>query len=193
MNEDDPDQRLEYCKWFEDMVREDEEFAGKVIWSDVAQFKMNSTVNCHNCVDLAPVNPHVHGGKEVNLPGVNVQSGLSSRDERFYLQHGALPHYHRDVRAYLDNTLPGRWIGRRGAIEYPPWFPDLTPLDFYLWGTLKDEVYRQKPATLNTLQETIEVSCAAIKLDTLTAIVRSAVWRHQRCLAADGGHFEHVQ
>jgi hypothetical protein len=102
-----------------------------------------------------------------------------SGDERFYLQQdGAPPHYHRHVRAYLDDTLPGRWIGRRGAIEYPPRSPGLTPLDFYLWGTLKDEVYRQKPATLNALQETIEASCAAITPDTLTA--------------ADGGHFKHI-
>jgi hypothetical protein len=59
------------------------------------------------------------------------------------------------VRAYLDDTLPGRRIGRRGAIEYPPRSPDLTPLDFYLWGTLKDEVYQQRPATLNALRETM--------------------------------------
>jgi hypothetical protein len=57
---------------------------------------------------------------------------------------------------------------------------------------LKDEVYRQKPATLNALRETIEASHAAITPDTLTALVRSAVWRHGRCLAADGGHVEHI-
>jgi hypothetical protein len=63
--------------------------------------------------------------------------------ERFYLQQdGAPPHYHRNVRVYLDDTLPRRWIGRRGAIEYPLRSPFLTPLYFYLWGTLKDEVYR---------------------------------------------------
>jgi hypothetical protein len=39
--------------------------------------------------------------------------------ERFYLQQdGAPPHHHRHVRAYLDDTLPGRLIGRRGAIDY---------------------------------------------------------------------------
>jgi hypothetical protein len=96
----------------------------------------------------------------------------------FYLrQDGAPPHYHQHGRAYLDDTLPGRWIGRRGVIEYPPRPPDLRPLDLYLWGTLKDEVYPQKPATLNALRETITP-------DTLTA----AVGRHRRCLAADGSH-----
>jgi hypothetical protein len=107
-------------------------------------------------------------------------------------QDGAPPHYHQHVRTYLDDTLTGRWIGRRGVIEYPPRSPDLTPLHFYLWGTLKDEVYRQKPATLNALRETIEASCAAVTPDTLAAVVRSTVQRHRRCLAADGGHLEHI-
>jgi hypothetical protein len=49
-----------------------------------------------------------------------------------------------------------------------------------------------KPATLNTLRETIEESCAAITPETLTAVVRSAVQRHRHCLAGDGGHFEHI-
>jgi hypothetical protein len=64
------EQRL-YCEWFEGMVRKNGEFAGKVIWSDEAQFKMNGTVNRHNRVYWAPVNP------QVNLPGVNVWCGLS--------------------------------------------------------------------------------------------------------------------
>nr|CAI5831966.1 unnamed protein product [Callosobruchus analis] len=57
---------------------------------------------------------------------------------------GATQHYHRDVRAYLDQNLSGQWIGRRGPIEFPPRSPDLTPLDFFLWGTVKDEVYKHK-------------------------------------------------
>jgi hypothetical protein len=80
MKEDGQDWRLEYYKWFEDMVREDEEFAGKVIWSNEAHLKINSTVNRHNCMYWAPVYPHIHVGKEVNLPSVNVWCGLSSHD-----------------------------------------------------------------------------------------------------------------
>ncbi|PNF14075.1 hypothetical protein B7P43_G02154 [Cryptotermes secundus] len=151
---------------------------------------MNGTGNRHNCVYWAPVNPHIHVGNEANLQGVNVWCGLSSRGliGPFFFEGTVTG------QVYLDMlTLPGRWIGRRGAIEYRPRSPDLTPLDFYLWGTLKDEVYRQKPATLNALRETIEASCSAITSDTLTAVVRSAVRRHRRCLAADGGHFEHIQ
>jgi hypothetical protein len=73
MNEDNLDQRLQHCEWFEGSVREDEEFAGKVIWSEEVQFRMNVTVNSHNCVYWAPVNKHVHMGREMNQPGVNTQ------------------------------------------------------------------------------------------------------------------------
>jgi len=45
LNEDDPDQRVQYCEWFQNMVGEDEEFVGKMVWSDEAQFKLNGTVN----------------------------------------------------------------------------------------------------------------------------------------------------
>ena len=59
-------------------------------------------------------------------------------DEDFILQQdGAPPHYYGDVRAYLDENLPNRWIGRRGSIEFPPHSPDLTPLDFFYGDTSK--------------------------------------------------------
>jgi hypothetical protein len=59
-------------------------------------------------------------------------------------------------------------------------------------GSLKDDVYRRKPATLDDLRENIAMSCAAITLDTLQNIVHAAVRRLRQCLDADGGHFEHL-
>ena len=32
-----------------------------------------------------------------------------------FQQDGAPPHWHKDVRRYLDSTLPRRWIGRAAA------------------------------------------------------------------------------
>ena len=94
--------------------------------------------------------------------------------------------------AYLVENLLGQWIGRRGAVEFPPRSPDLTPLDFYLWGTLKDAVYHRKLATLAVLQEEIETTCTAIKVDTLINVAQAVVRRNQKCLDADGNHSEHL-
>ncbi|KAI8778364.1 Protein of unknown function DUF4817 [Biomphalaria glabrata] len=125
----------------------------------------------HNCVYWAEDNPRIRVQKAVNFPGVNVWCSLSARglitgetyltmlagllfpairalysnDDFYFQQDGAPPHYHRDVRAYLDHYVPGQWIGRRGPIEFSALSPDLSPLDFFLWGTVKDEVYKRKP------------------------------------------------
>jgi hypothetical protein len=62
-------------------------------------------------------------------------------------------YYHRDVRAYLDNSFPDWWIGRRGSVDYPPGSPDLTPPDLFLWGYLKDAVCSTKPVTFQEFRQ----------------------------------------
>jgi hypothetical protein len=59
--------------------------------------------------------------------------------------------------------------------------------------TLNDMVYLRQPATLAALREEIEMSCAAITVDTLVNVARSVVRRTQMCLDANGEHFEHFQ
>jgi hypothetical protein len=81
---------------------------------------------------------------------------LCGNEPFYFQQYDTPPHYHWDIRTYLNETLSGQWIGRRGSVEYPPCSPDLTVLDFYLWGPLKDVAYRRKPLTLETLWEEIE-------------------------------------
>jgi hypothetical protein len=71
----------------------------------------------------------------------------------WFQQDRAPPHYGVNVRRFLDNQLERRWIGRRGPMEWPPRSPDLTPLDFFLWGHLKNRVYINR---LNNLQDLME-------------------------------------
>ncbi|PSN41594.1 hypothetical protein C0J52_17612 [Blattella germanica] len=91
----------------------------------------------------------------------------------------------------MDN-LQGHWIGRRKHIEFPPRSPDLTPIDFYLWGTVKDEVYRRKPRTLEELRQEITAACAAIPIETLTWLWQPLIVPFL-CLATNGQHFEHLR
>jgi len=123
------------------------------------------------------------------LPAIRT---LYENSEVFYQQDGAPTHCHQDVRALLDDNLQGHWIGRRDTFEFPPRSPFLTPLDFYLWGNLKDVVYRKKPATLWDLRAEIRAACAAIPTNTLTEVVQSTGRRCNRCLAANGNHFEQL-
>jgi hypothetical protein len=77
-------------------------------------------------------------------------------EDFIFQQDGAPPHWHRDVRRFLNESLPQRWIGRVGkedlALQFwPPRSPDLTPCDFFLWGFVKEAVY--VPSLLTTLDD----------------------------------------
>jgi len=51
------------------------------------------------------------------------------------------------VRNFFSRHFPQKWIGRGaeqsgGLKDWPPRSPDLTPLDYFLWGYVKSECYK---------------------------------------------------
>ncbi|GBO05805.1 hypothetical protein AVEN_11406-1 [Araneus ventricosus] len=68
-----------------------------------------------------------------------------------FQQDGAPPHYGNIVREFLDTTSPKRWIARGAVMAWPPRSPDITPLDFYLWGYVKQHVYSERINGINHL------------------------------------------
>ena len=55
------------------------------------------------------------------------------------MQNGAPVHFANDIHKWLHDHLLDRWIGRRGAHEWPARSPDLTPCDLFLWGRLRSK------------------------------------------------------
>ena len=107
-----------------------------------------------------------------------------------FQQDGAPPHWSLEVRALLNKNFPGRWIGRDGPFRWAPRSPDLSSLDFYLWGFLKDRVYGRRPTSLRQLRTFIEEEVAAISRDNLSSSFQNFERRLQLCLREEGGHFE---
>ncbi|CAK1580733.1 unnamed protein product [Parnassius mnemosyne] len=72
----------------------------------------------------------------INEQLVDILNDLSLAEyRRTWFQHdGAPPHFVRFVRERLNELFDDRWIGRLGPHAWPPRSPDLTPLDFFLWG-----------------------------------------------------------
>lgn len=109
------------------------------------------------------------------------------RTGRKYLQHdGAPAHYSQKVRNWLDKKFPNRWIGRRGQIEWPPRSPDLTPPDFFLWGYLKQNVYRVRPSTIAELRDKISHVCNEVDTGMCQRACLSVLSRLSYCLAING-------
>lgn len=107
-------------------------------------------------------------------------------------QHDGCPsHYHRDVREFLNNEFAGRWIGRGGPTEWPARSPDLTPLDFYLWGRMKELVYFKQVPTKEVLMEIIDEASAQVRAELTVDVTKREVEKRVRmCIQMDGNHFE---
>jgi hypothetical protein len=72
---------------------------------------------------------------------------------------------------------------------------NLNPLDFCLWGWMKSEVYKQKVNTRDKLVAHIMNSAALLKQecqDDLRKATCTIVKRVEKCIAVDGGIFEHL-
>lgn len=112
---------------------------------------------------------------------------------RMWFQHdGAPPHAAVVVRNHLHATYPDKWIGRGGPIPWPARSPDLTPLDFFLWGHVKQLVYAQEPATPGHLRQLITEACRSVSPEMLQRARRSLQHRAQLCIDHGGRQFEQV-
>jgi hypothetical protein len=45
--------------------------------------------------------------------------------------------------------FPGCWVGHNGLIPWPPHSPDITPLDFFLWGYIQYIVFKTPVTSLD--------------------------------------------
>ena len=96
------------------------------------------------------------------------------------------------MRAYLDENMQSRWIGRRERVEFPPRSPDLTPMDFFLWRFLKHKVYSRKPETIAEMRVAIAEDCAQVPEEMLLDVCRSISSRYKKCIEQNGNQFEHL-
>jgi hypothetical protein len=73
---------------------------------------------------------------------------------------------------------------------WPPHSPDLTPCDFYLWGSLKDRVYKTNTHTLEELGHNIHREISTISGEELQRV--NMFRRYTECIRSGGQHFQHL-
>ena len=104
------------------------------------------------------------------------------------------PHYTRQVREYLNESFLNRWLGRGGPVAWPPRSPDITPLDYYLWGHMKTLVYETKVESRAALRDRIFAAAEHIRNypDNVASATQSLLMRAENCIATGGEHFEQL-
>ena len=115
---------------------------------------------------------------------------LAEVDGVIFQQDGAPPHWGLRVRESLDRQFPGKWIGRGGPIPWPARSPDVTPLDFFFWGYVKDRVYQTPIRDIEELKRKIVEVVATVNRNMLKNTWKELRRRLEFLQENDGIHYE---
>lgn len=152
------------------------------VWAGgfIGPFFHDQTVNGHRYLgmlenDVLPVLQNIEAFREGQM---------------WWQQDGAPPHWYRPARDFLDNHFPERWIGRSGPLAWPARSPDLTACDYWLWGHLKQLVYRRQPDSLEELKISIRAAFAEVTNDVRQRAIAEFDRRVRLCAEKNGDHIE---
>jgi hypothetical protein len=75
------------------------------------------------------------------LPGLLECTVFIVSGQMYFHHDGAESPYTQHVKQYLQKCFLDHWLGHGGLLAWPPRSPDLTLLNYYLWGHMKTFVY----------------------------------------------------
>jgi hypothetical protein len=78
------------------------------------------------------------------------------------------------------------------SVEYPPRSPDLTPVDFYLWGGLKNSVYQKAKNTAGPEAQNSNCLCCCSTNNPAISCL-SVEYYYRLCTGAGGGRSKHCE
>ena len=70
-----------------------------------------------------------------------------------------------------------RIISRKAEVVRPVRSCDLTPLDYHLWGIVKDKCYSNKSETIDALMDNIRKAICEILLHTIDNVLKNCIDR----------------
>ena len=92
----------------------------------------------------------------------------------------------------LDDLRPVSEDRRRADFVWPLRSCDLTPLDYYLYGAVKDKCYADKPEGIDALKDNIREAIGEIQLHTIDSVLKNLTDRVGYCMAIRGSHFNEI-
>lgn len=109
----------------------------------------------------------------------------------WFQQDGCPAHNTRDVQNLLRQEFNNNVISNKGPVSWPARSPDITPLDFYLWGYVKNEVYElDPPANVEELEYRVRDILSGINGNTIRRVTNLVFQKCQKCITVNGHHIE---
>ena len=87
-----------------------------------------------------------------------------------FQQKGATCHTAEAILDVMRPVFEDRIISRRADVVWLPRSCDLIPLDYYLWGAVKDKCYAKKPEIIDALKDNIREAIDAIQLQSIMCL-----------------------
>ena len=110
----------------------------------------------------------------------------------WFQQDGAPPHNARIITDYLNRQHGNNWIGNRDPVSWPARSPDLTPLDFCIWGYLKNKVYCTPYNSVEELELAVVQAIEEMPGQIVKDACMSLIYRCRTCINNNGAIFEHL-
>lgn len=118
---------------------------------------------------------------------------LAEMRNAWFQMDGAPAHNTYEVSNLLDTMFEDRWYGLRGPFSWPARSPDLSPLDFYLWGRIKTKVYASPVNSKDELRNRVTRAFAELDGEEIRRSTTNAVQKRiLKCLEVEGRNFENL-
>lgn len=101
------------------------------------------------------------------------------------MEHLLIQPYNRYLEEFYEDRLITMEI-------WPPRSPDLTPLDFFLVGYLKNTIFKNRLHNLNQLEAAIQEEVQNITPQQLQNVFNNLKNRINICLQNNGHYFQHL-
>ena len=104
------------------------------------------------------------------------------RREQWFQQDGAAPHTSKKSIDWITNHFHTQSISRKLDNEWAPCSPDLNPLDYHLWGFLKDTFLGREFATYEELRDAITQRVREIPIEQCNRVIDNFQERIKLCI-----------
>ena len=110
----------------------------------------------------------------------------------WFQQEGAKCHTAESTVDVLRFVFEDRIISHRADIVWPPRSCDLTALDYYLWGAIKNKCHADKPETIQALKDNIREAIGEIQLHTIDTVLKNWNDRVDYCMASRASYLNEI-
>ena len=118
---------------------------------------------------------------------------IATKQQYWFQQDGASCHVTTLCLDILKEKFGDRIISRNTDHHYwPPYSPDLSPLNFSVWNQVTVNMKKMQPGTLEDLKVIVEDIASTMSDELLRKIARHTRKRAALCVQENGVHFEHL-